>query len=264
MAYTSSLTDYQWNVIEPLFNEFGYSDINRKHKIRRILDAILYLVNNGIKWREMPNDFPPWQSVYSQFNKWRKDNLWEALNLNLVESARMLEGREASPSLASIDSQSQPAEPGVSNRGIDGNKKINGRKRHIAVDVLGLLLGCVATPANEHDLYAGEILVGQLNDLECFERMKKILGDNAYTGVGCTKLIPVTIESKERGPGQKGFVPEAFRWAVERSFSWLNRQRRLARVYEKRTENQEAMIFIGGIRLALKRIEKRMIASRNT
>ena len=256
MLYPTSLTNNAWNVIEPLFEYFGYRDKGRKHSIRSIVDAIFYIVDNGNKWRSLPNDFPPWKTVYHHFAKWSKERLWESINLNLVELARKAEGRNPTPSLASIDSQSQDAEPGIEGRGLDGNKKRNGRKRHIAVDVLGLILGCMSTPANESDRHAGEILTEQLNDSENFPRIAKILGDNIYDGVGQSCPIPITVESKEREEGQKGFVPEAFRWVVERTFAWLNRQRRLSRNFEKKTCHQESMNFIASIRLCLKKIQK--------
>ena len=175
MDYASSMTDSQWKIIHSLLNFLGYSDEGRKYSMREIVDAVLYLVDNGTKWRNLPKDFPPWKTVYYHFSKWSKDLTWESINLNLVEITREAEGREPSPSLASIDSQSQDAEPGIQGRGLDGNKKRNGRKRHIAVDVNGFLLGCICTPANQADRHAGKTLVEQLNDREEFPRMAKIL-----------------------------------------------------------------------------------------
>jgi len=239
-----------------IFESRGYTDENREYPIRTVVDAILYLVDNGTKWRSLPRDFPPWQGVYYNFRAWVKSGLWEEISLWINETTRICEGREPSPSLASIDSQSQSGEPGIERRGIDGGKKVNGRKRHIAVDVNGLILACRVTPANEADVHMGNSLVEALNDLKTFPRMAKILGDNAYSRVGENQRIAVTVESKERSPGQRGFVPEAFRWAVERTFAWLNRQRRLVRNYEKKIENQVAMNLIGGIRICLKRIER--------
>ena len=137
-----------------------------------------------------------------------------------------------------------------------GEKKVNGRKRHIAVDALGLLLVCFCTAANTADADSGEKIVSKLNDEEVFPNMFKILGDSAYRSVGLQEAVRVTIEANERAPGQKGFVPEAFRWAVERTFAWLNRQRRLARNYEKSTTHQASMNYIGNIRICLKRLSQ--------
>ncbi len=173
-----------------------------------------------------------------------------------MEAVRFATGREETPSLASIDSQSQTAEPGVEERGLDGNKKVNGRKRHIGVDCLGLLLVCVCTSANTSDVVGGEVLARRLNDKEELPRLEKILGDNAYQSVGRNLATPVSVEASERRLGTKGFVPEAFRWAVERTFAWLNRQRRLVRNYEKKVYHQESMNYIGNIRLCLKKLCK--------
>lgn len=256
MLYPTSLSNNSWDVIKPLFEYFGYSDKGRKHSIRLIVDSIFYVVDNGTKWRNLPNDFPPWKTVYHHFAKWSKEGLWESINLNLAEIAREVEGRNPTPSLVSIDSQSQDADRGIEGRGLDGNKKRNGRKRHIAVDVMGIVLCCVCTPANESDKHAGEILTEQLNDSENFPRMAKILGDSIYNGVGEECSIPVTVENQERREDQRGFVPEVFRWVVERTFAWLNRQRRISRNYEKKTYHQESMNFIASIRLCLKKILK--------
>lgn len=256
MSYNSSLTNSQWEVMKVLFENYGYVDEGREHPIRLVVNAILYLVNNGTKWRELPKDFPPWQSVYYHFSKWSKCGLWAKLGVSLAEIVREHEGREQSPSLISIDSQTLSGEPGIEERGLDGNKKINGRKRHIAVDVNGFIFACGVTPANEHDLHMGSLLVKHLNQIDLFPRIEKILGDNAYASAGKGERISVTVESKERAPGQRGFVPEAFRWAVERTFAWLNRQRRIVRNYEKKILNQVSMTFIGGIRIVLSRLEK--------
>jgi putative transposase len=256
VAYSSSLSDLQWNTIASLFSEFGLTDDKLNHSLRTIINGILYIVNNGVKWRELPNDFPPWQTVYYHFAKWSKGALWESLNHELAEMVRTAQGREASPSLVSIDSQSLGGEPGIEDRGIDGNKKVNGRKRHIAVDVNGIIFACGITPANESDVHMGATLVEQLNKCDKFTRLAKILGDNAYSSVGNNQRIPVTIEARERAPGQRGFVPEAYRWVVERTFSWLNRQRRLVRNYEKKISYQKAMTLIGGIRICLAKLER--------
>ncbi len=245
-----------WELIAPFFEYWGYGDRQRKHSARTIVDACLYIVDNGTKWRNVPNDFPPWQTVYHYFREWSLSGLWERISRALVEAVRFATGREETPSLASIDSQSQTAEPGVEERGLDGNKKVNGRKRHIGVDCLGLLLVCVCTSANTSDVVGGEVLARRLNDKEELPRLEKILGDNAYQSVGRNLATPVSVEASERRLGTKGFVPEAFRWAVERTFAWLNRQRRLVRNYEKKVYHQESMNYIGNIRLCLKKLCK--------
>jgi putative transposase len=259
LLYETSLSDSAWEVVNPILQAKNTGERRgrpRKYGLKDIVDAIMYVVKNGCTWRCLPNDFPPRGIVYHYFRAWSHGGLWELLNQALVAVARITEDREESPSLASVDSQSQTAEPGVDERGLDGNKKVNGRKRHIAVDVTGLVLKCFYTAANESDVHAGKRLVQALNKGNHFPRIKKILGDNAYRGVGEELKVPITIEASERVAGQKGFVPEAFRWVVERTFAWLNRQRRLARNYEKRVQHQQSMLYIANIRLCIKRYEK--------
>lgn len=226
----------------------------RSRKYRELVDAVFYVVKNAVTWRDLPKDFPPWKTVYHYFNTWSHSGLWYDINLALVEASRFGAGRAESPSLASIDSQSQSAEPGVKERGLDGNKKVNGRKRHIAVDVQGLMLLCYCTAANVSDVVGGEKLIDDLNETSLFPRLQKVLGDNAYGGVGKNCNVPVSVEGTERLTGQKGFVPEAFRWVVERTFAWLNRQRRLNRNYEKKVVHQESMNYVGNIRLCLNKL----------
>lgn len=207
-------------------------------------------------WRCLPNDFPPWKTVYYHFRTWSHQGIWEVVNCALVAIARVCAGKNESPSLVCVDSQSQSAEPGVDARGLDGNKKINGRKRHIAVDTLGLLLVCICTAANVSDSVVGRELADRLNKTDHFPRLEKILGDSAYGGVAIDLRIGITKEASLRALGQKGFVPEAFRWAVERTFAWLNRPRRLVRNYEKRLQHQQSMNYIANVRLCIRRFEK--------
>jgi putative transposase len=260
LLYETSLSDAAWEVVEPIFISQEKRGRPRIYEVRRIVDAILYVVKNGCLWRCLPHDFPPWKSIYYYFRKWSLSGLWRLLNEALVAIARISAGKEESPSLVSIDSQSQSAEPGVKERGIDGGKKVNGRKRHIVVDTLGLVLLCMCTSANTADSAAGKKLVEALSNIRKFPRLRKILGDNSYRGIDTDgPIIGITVESSERALGQKGFVPQAFRWAVERTFAWLNRQRRLCRNYEKRILHQESMNYIANIRLCLKRYEKWLV-----
>jgi putative transposase len=254
--YETSLSDAAWEVIEHIFYSSENRGRPRIYEVRHMVDAILYVVKNGCVWRCLPHDFPPWKTVYHYFRIWSLSGLWRVLNETFIAIARTSAGKEETPSLVSIDSQSQSAEPGVRERGLDGGKKVNGRKRHIVVDTLGLVLLCMCSAANISDSVVGQKLVATLNTIHRFPRLKKILGDNSYRSVGAGLPVGVTVGSSERTPGQKGFVPQAFRWAVERTFAWLNRQRRLVRNYEKRVIHQESMNYIANIRLCLKRYEK--------
>ena len=164
MPYPTNISDAAWNFILPLLQDAGHRVENRQHSLRTIVDACFYLVDNSTKWRNLPNDFPSWKTIYHYFRSWSISGLWLELNQIIVEAVRFASGREETPSLASIDSQSQTAEPGVEERGIDGNKRINGRKKHISVDCLGLLLFCLVTAANTHDAGPGQSLIEDLND----------------------------------------------------------------------------------------------------
>jgi putative transposase len=164
MLYQTSLSNVSWNFIAPLLQAAGHRIEHRKHSLRSIVDACFYVVDNGTKWRNLPNDFPPWKTVYYYFRSWSLSDVWLEINQVLVEAVRFSCGREESPSLASVDSQSQTAEPGVRERGIDGNKKINGRKKHISVDCLGLLLFCLVTAANVSDSKPGKKIAEDLNN----------------------------------------------------------------------------------------------------
>jgi len=253
--YETCLSDCAWEVIEPLFPANAKRGRRRVYSFRSIVDAIFYVLKNGCVWRCLPNDFPPHGIVYHYFRTWSVSGLWAVLNCILVAIVRTCAGRDASPSLVSIDSQSQTAEPGVDERGLDGGKKINGRKRHIVVDTMGLMLLCICTAANVSDRVAGEELVTELNKREKFPRLAKILGDNAYKNLSSGLRVGVSTETAERLKGQKGFVPQIFRWAVERTFAWLNRNRRLVRNYEKNTKHQESMNYIANARLCIRRLE---------
>ena len=255
--YPTCLCDEQWHLLKPILDSYGLLKQKTHHPMRNILSGIFYVLDNGVKWMALPREFPPLKTVNWYFNKWSHCGLWLRISLAMTEITRILEGREASPSLSSIDSQSQSGEPGILGRGLDGNKKVNGRKRHIAVDSLGLLLICICTAANVADSVTGRILAGILNCQDQFPRIAKILGDSVY-GSLTNFRVPVTVESSLRKKGQKGFIPEAFRWAVERTFAWFNRCRRLVRNYEKNPLHQESMNYIANIRLCLKRMLKGM------
>ena len=258
--YETCLSDAAWEIIEPIFPSKAKLGRPRKYSLRSIVDANLYVLKNGCVWRCLPNDFPPHGIVYHYFRTWSVSGLWEVLNANLVAMVRICAGREPTPSLTSMDSQSQTAEPGVKERGLDGGKKINGRKRHIVVDTLGLMYLCFCTAANVADRIVGEELIAELNNREKFPRLAKVLGDNAYKNLGSDLDVGVSTEAAERLKGQKGFVPQIFRWAVERTFAWLNRNRRLVRNYEKHTKHQESMNYLANARLCIKRLDKWLVA----
>jgi transposase len=211
---------------------------------RDIVDAIRYLDHNGVVWRALPVDFPPWRTVYHYFRKWDRDGTLNRLHNGLREQVRLAEGRSADPSAAILDSQSVRAAETVarSGRGFDGGKKVNGRKRHIAVDTGGLLLMVLVTGAGMQDRDGGRLLLWAL--ATCFRRVRMIWVDGAYRGGLLTygTALGLVVEVVAKLAGQIGFPVLPRRWVVERTFSWISRCRRTVRDYERRPEHHAAMV----------------------
>lgn len=252
MAYPSDVTDRQWQHIESVLPKVKERGTKRKYAKRDLMNGIFYLAKTGCQWRYLPSDFPPWESVYRFFKDLEFREVFQQLNDSLRKEIRRLEGRKANPSLICIDSQSVKGDINLNKKGVDGHKKIKGRKRHLAVDVLGLIMLCSVTSANTADIHPARKFVGKLKDEP---RLEKILVDQAYRSLNSpTKKFAVEISSKK--PDQEGFVPIHKRWVVERTFSWLNRQRRLCRDYEFDTDIQEAMVLVGISKIMLNRLDR--------
>jgi transposase len=248
------LTDSQWEIIEKLID----SKRKRWHSLRTICNAILWIVYTGSQWRNLESSYPPWQSVYYHFRKWQQTGVWEQLPDALVVRERKRQSREESPSLLAVDSQSVKTVNFVSREtGIDGAKNINGRKRHLAVDTLGLPWAISVTAASVSDTAAGCQLIDQLKGK--VPRLKKIAADHGYKA-GFTDYVNTTchwqVEIAQRPESVRGFVPQKNRWPVERSFGWLNFRRRLAKDYEKTTESSQAVLQIAFISLLIQRLAK--------
>lgn len=258
-TYSTDLNDTEWNVIAPLLPQ-PREGRPRVWPVREILNALFYLVQAGCAWRLLPHEFPPWKTVYSHFWRWRKAGYWEQLNAALVEIVRQRAGRDRQPSAAVLDSQSVKSAEGGTELGIDVYKKTHGRKRHIVVDTLGLLLLVVVHSASVPDGNGGKATLQALFDqikhsvYNRWCRLKKIWADGAYDDIVAyvSKTFGWTLEIVRRPDGVKGFVVVARRWVVERTFAWLTRSRRLARDYERRPATHEAMVYIASIRRMLK------------
>jgi transposase len=224
-----------------------------------MLDAIRYLVDNGIKWRAMPLDFPPWDRVYAFFRRWRDNALVKEFHDRLRARVREELGRDAQPTAAVIDSQSVKADAvvGADSRGFDGGKLINGRKRHVAVDTLGLLLGVIVTAADVGDRTAAQVLLEQV--AEAHHRLALVWADGGYTGSlaeYCLTTFALVLAIVKRSDDQKGFVVLPKRWIVERLFAHLMRSRRLVRDFERRTTSAEAMVYWSMIGLMSRRLAR--------
>ncbi len=254
LPYPSDLSDDEWALIEPLIPVNQGVGHPTEVNLRDIVNAILYWVDNGIKWRAMPHDLPNWSTVYDYYRRWVKTGLWEEINARLVKLVRLAAGRDEPPSLTSIDSQSvRTSENKGPEQGIDGYKRVKGRKRHIVVDTLGMVLNWFVSAANMADVKAAVAVLEPV--LEAYVRIEKVLADQAYKGdLGeileqahhC--VLEVTTKLGE------SFVPAPYRWVVERTLSWLDKARRLCRDYEVLPENHEGAVYVVMIRLMLRRL----------
>lgn len=245
------LTDSQWDEIK----EFFYDDNPYEYRVRDLFDAIRYITRTGVQWRNLPKEFPPFKSVNYYFNKWKKNRKFEWINdrLNRLERERLAD-KAPSPSLGVIDSQSVRLSPMIGNqRGTDGGKQVNGRKRTILTDTRGRVWRCEVHPANTHDSTAGKDLLQP--DLKTqMPRLSKVLGDAPYNRefkLALETEAGVKFEKSERKAGTIGFVVEVKRWVVERSFAWWNFFRRLVKDYERTVESSEMFVYLANIEMIL-------------
>ncbi|MFC8368387.1 IS5 family transposase [Streptomyces sp. NPDC057239] len=213
---------------------------------RQMIDAVRYLVDNGIKWRAMPADFPPWDRVYAFFARRRDMGLVGELHDRLREAVRRVEGRKEEPTAAVVDSQPVKADATVTHasRGFDAGKKINGRKRHLLTDTLGLLLAVPVTPTSTTDLEAARILLPTAKNH--FRRLARIWTDGGCTGHltdWTSQYLGAVLDIVRRSDDVQGFQVLPRRWVVERSFARLLRSRRLVRDDERRTDTSEAVVL---------------------
>lgn len=257
-TYATDLTDEQWAILEPLIPQAKHGGRPREVDMREIINTILYLNRTGCQWDLLPHDLLAKSTAYDYFAAWRANGTWQRMMDALRTRVRLEAGREATPSAASIDSQTVKTTEQGGEHGYDGGKKINGRKRHIMVDTLGLLLTVVVTTAALDDGAAAAEVVAQL-DPKDYPRLKKLWGDNKYHNLGFRKWLADNrpgweLEVKAREPGVKGFAVLPKRWVVERTNAWHGRYRRHSRDYERRTDSSESMIRISALHLMLRRL----------
>jgi putative transposase len=259
--YPSDLTDTEWACVQRYLPSLSTRGRPRIHPLRRILDAIFYVVRSGCAWRYLPCDYPPWQTVFYHFRCFRLSGKWHLLYTTLHRAERERVGRHPNPSAAILDSQSvKTVEESAGICGYDAHKRVKGRKRHLLVDTLGLPIACYVTPADIHDTAGARKVLGGLAYF--VPRLKKIWADAAYRGQElvdwCLQQGGWELEIVERQPGSRVFTIQPRRWVVERSFAWLNRSRRLAKDYERKVQTSETLIEVAAARLVLRRLAQHM------
>lgn len=259
-AYSSDLTFDQFELIDALLPAAKPGGRPRSVCLWAVVNGILYVVVQGCKWRDLPGDFPAWQTVYTYFRNWRKDGVWEAIHTQLRGWTRVMAGREESPSEVIIDSQSVATATMVNQSvGYDGGKKIKGRKRHTIVDTLGLVMMVWVSAANEPERAGAKQALRQLMKMkQQVSRLYLVWADGGYSGQPFLQWAMDTfrliVEVVLRPEQTKGFVLVKKRWVVERTFGWWNWYRRLSKDYERLPETAETMIYIAMIRLMLRRL----------
>ncbi len=259
-AYSSNLTLEQWELIEPLIPPAKAGGRPREVDVWDVLNAIFYLLTQGCTWRNLPGDFPAWQTVYRYFRTWRKDGTWLMLHDRLRAWVRVACDRAASPSEAIVDSQSVKSAAMVNQAvGYDAGKQIKGRKRFLTVDTLGLVLRVYVMAASVPERQGGKKVLQRVHHMgKAVSRLHTIWTDGGFDGdpfmqwviTVCRWIVQVVLRPEQT----KGFVVLKKRWVVERTFGWLMGCRRLVRDYERLPESSEALIYLAMIRIMLRRL----------
>ena len=263
LRYESDLTDAEWALVAPLIPPAKHGGAHRTVEVREVINGLMYILSTSCQWRAIPKDLPPRSTVYDYLDRWDHDGTLERIHHALYVQCREQVGRQASPTVAIIDSQSvKSAEKGgraIDPAGYDSGKKIRGKKRHLLVDTEGLVLQVIVHAANIQDRDGGVLLLATLFGL--FPFLRKLYADAAYQGPKFQKALKrvlrrVKLEIVKRCDAAKGFVVLPKRWIVERTIGWLNRCRRLARDWENLNRKALAFVRLASIRLMVRRLCK--------